>query len=98
MAAAAGCMRLRGRALFRPERMSASAGGVGVGILNPKASAHHLIDIVDRRSAKIVDGDRIDDDVHVVERQSKVVVARLAFPRHAVLQTRSTNTRNATPP
>src|SRR3990170_6391461 len=97
MAAAAGCMRLRGRAVLRPERMSASAGGVGIRILNPKPPAHHIIDIVDRRSSKIVDGDRIDDDANIVERESKIVVARLAFKRHAILQTRASTSGNEHP-
>src|SRR2546425_1439370 len=68
----------------RLERMSAPAGGDGVGVADREAFAKGRFRVVDLRTAQVLETIGIHEDLHAAALEDLVVVAALGVEAHAV--------------
>src|SRR2546427_6434186 len=68
----------------RLERMSAPAGGDGVGVADREALAKGRFRVVDLRTAQVLETIGIHEDLHAAALEDLVVVAALGVEAHAV--------------
>src|SRR3989454_1673150 len=68
----------------RLERMSAPAGGDGVGVADREAFAKGRFRVVDLRAAQVLETIGIHEDLHAAALEDLVVVAALGVEAHAV--------------
>src|SRR2546425_5863733 len=68
----------------RLERMSAPAGGDGVGVANRETFAKRRFRVVDLRTAQVLETISIHEDLHAAALEDLVVVAALGVETHAV--------------
>src|SRR2546425_12986610 len=68
----------------RLERMSAPAGGDGVGVADREAFAKGRFRVVDLRTAQVLETIGIHEDLHAAALEDLVVVAALVVEAHAV--------------
>src|SRR2546428_570122 len=71
------------------ERLAASTGRRGLGILDGKTPARHGIDEVDLSSLQVADADRIDEQPHAVRLIHLVAHAAGLFDHQSVLEARA---------
>ena len=96
VAAAAGTAttRARFRSVFRGERTAAAAGADRVGIVDLEATAHDILDVIDRSAVDIVDTLRIHNYSDATAVEDEIALFHAVIDGHAVVQARATPTRD----
>src|SRR3990170_2171650 len=82
---AAAASVLGGGRSFGSEGMTTAAGGHRIRVLDAEAAAHQVVVVIDRHARQVADRERVDDDVHILEGEAPICLARGTLERHAIL-------------
>lgn len=72
-------------------------GGCSIGVIHQKASTALVINIVNCRASRVLDGDLVNENFHPLTFENRISLARLVFKPHAVLEPGAASPRNIDP-